>query len=114
MDPVSMRARDCGPSEGLLDTPSAGTQKKGHNLLLYLCCAVFMYVACPLFTALFLSRSDGMQCTGNVRARDGRARRKLALTQGAGYVCYAMRAVCSLCAARCVCMVYALRCVVRS
>ena len=28
LDPLSMRARGCGPSEGLLHTPSAGTQKK--------------------------------------------------------------------------------------
>ena len=28
LDPMSMCAHDCGPSEGLLHTPSAGTQKK--------------------------------------------------------------------------------------
>ena len=28
LDPLSMCARDCGPSEGLLHTPSAGKQKK--------------------------------------------------------------------------------------
>ena len=28
LDPMSMRARGCGPFEGLLHTPSVGTQKK--------------------------------------------------------------------------------------
>ena len=28
LDPISMRARGCGPSEGLLRTPRAGTQKE--------------------------------------------------------------------------------------
>ena len=32
LDPLSMRTRDCGPSEGLLHTPSAGTPKKKKTM----------------------------------------------------------------------------------
>ena len=35
LDPMSMCPRGCGPSEWLLHTPSAGTQKNNTNLLVF-------------------------------------------------------------------------------
>ena len=64
LDPMSMRARGCGPSEGLLRTPSAGTQKKrfeaGDGILGVLVAALppTFTPSCPLEVGIGESHDD--------------------------------------------------------